>query len=91
MKAATLTANVVTLGGVPALSWSFGVRPFSSYDSGYYDRGGYEYMYSGPTNGGVFPLNNSVWGTANINGEIRALCPLSATRNGLDGRTTRGC
>lgn len=91
MKAATLTANVVTITGVPALSWSFGCTATSAaMIAGFYDRGGYDNMYSGPTNGGVFPLNNSVWGTADINGEIRALCPLSATRNGLDGRTTRG-
>ena len=40
--------------------------------------------------GGVFPLTNATWGTASINGETRALCPLSATRDGLDGRTTKG-
>ncbi len=36
------------------------------------------------------PLNNSVWGSIVINDETRKQCPLSATRNGLDGRTIRG-
>lgn len=91
MKSAALTANVVIISGVPALSWSFGCTATSAaMIAGYYDRNGYDNMYSGPTNGGIFPLSNSVWGTANINGETRALCPLSATSMGLDGRVTRG-
>ena len=57
---------------------------------GYYDNTGYPNMYTGPTNGGVFPMNNSAWGTTVINGESRALCPLSATRFGDDERSTRG-
>ena len=57
---------------------------------GYYDNTGYPNMYAGPTNGGVFPMSNAAWGTTVINGESRALCPLSATRLGLDGRTTKG-
>ncbi|MDO8929388.1 MAG: C39 family peptidase, partial [Bacteroidota bacterium] len=36
------------------------------------------------------PLNNAVWGNANINGEIWDLCPLGATMKNLDGRTTNG-
>jgi hypothetical protein len=39
-------------------------------------------MYTGPTTGGVMPLDNSAWGA----GE----CPLSATHNGYDGRTILG-
>ena len=35
-------------------------------------------------------MTNEIWGTAVINGVTFALCPLSATKNGLDGRTTRG-
>jgi hypothetical protein len=90
-KTAALTATTIILSDVPALSWSFGCTATSAaMAAGYYDRTGYSNMYAGPTNGGVFPLNNSSWGTAVINTEIRALCPLSATRNGLDGRTTRG-
>ena len=47
-------------------------------------------MYTGPTNGGVCPLDNSSWPDITINDENRHQCPLSATRNGLDGRTIRG-
>ena len=90
-KTAAITANTVMLDNVPALDWSFGCTATSAaMAAGYYDRHGYINMYTGPTNYGMFPLNNSSWGTTVINGETRALCPLSATMNGLDGRTTRG-
>lgn len=49
---------------------------------GWYDAHGYPHIYTGPTNGGVFPLNNGAWGS----GE----CPLSASHLGIDGRSTRG-
>jgi len=47
-------------------------------------------MYTGPANWGFMPMDNSSWGTVVINGETRDQCPLSATRNTVDGRTTRG-
>jgi len=50
---------------------------------GYYDNlADYPNMYAGPTNGGVFPMDNTAWGY----GE----CPLSATHMGYDDRATRG-
>ena len=54
---------------------------------GYLDRNGYPNMYTGPTNGGVFPLTNAVWGPSF---EGNGQCPLTASQNGLDGRTTKG-
>lgn len=88
---ATPTRSAVLLDYVPAFDWSFGCSATSaSMIAGYYDNNGYPDMYSGPTNNGFMPMNNSSWGYVMINGELRALCPLSATRNGLDGRTTRG-
>ena len=84
-------AGINVLSNVPALSWVFGCSPTSAAMMfGYYDNTGYPNMYTGPTNGGVFPMNNSAWGTTVINGESRALCPLSATRFGDDERSTRG-
>jgi len=75
----------------PSFSWSFGCSATAaSMAAGYYDNNGYPDMYNGPTNGGVCPMDNSSWPTVTINGESRDQCPLSATRNGLDGRTTRG-
>jgi len=77
---------------VPAFNWSFGCSATSAaMIAGYYDRAGYWNMYAGPTNGGVMPLNNSAWSDW-IDGcdATRHRCPLSATQNGLDGRTTNG-
>jgi len=80
-----------TISLVPAMTWVFGCSATSAAMMfGHYDNAGYPNMYTGPTNGGVFPMTNAIWGTVVINGEARALCPLSATRLGLDGRTTRG-
>jgi hypothetical protein len=52
---------------------------------------GYPYVYTGPTNYGVMPMDNSVWPDwVDSHGDTRHQCPLSATHNGLDGRTANG-
>ena len=74
---------VITLSKVPAFDWCYGCSATSAaMMAGYYDNNNYPNMYTGPTNGGVVPLNNSNWGQ----GE----CPLSATHMGFDGLATRG-
>ena len=84
-----LTAR--TIANVPAYDWSFGCTATSAaMIAGYYDNIGYPNLYTGPTNGGVAPMTNSSWGSVVINGELRSLCPISATMNGLDGRSSRG-
>ncbi len=91
LKKTETAAGINVLPNVPALSWSFGCSATSAAMMfGYYDNTAFPRMYTGPTNGGVFPMTNEPWGTALINEETRALCPLSATRMGLDGRTVRG-
>jgi hypothetical protein len=76
---------------VPAYDWSFGCSATSAaMIAAYYDRTSYPDMYTGPTNGGVMPLDNSVWPDWYDGYEWRNQCPLSATHNGLDGRATRG-
>ena len=87
------TRSAVTLSNVPAFDWSFGCSATSAaMAAGYYDNNGYPDMYTGPTNGGIMPMDNSSWGYVVINGETRAQCPLSATRNTVDGRSdTRPC
>lgn len=83
--------SAVTLPDMPAYDWSFGCSATSAaMIAAYFDRNGFPNLYTGPTNGGVMPLDNSSWGTRVINGETRSYCPLSATANGVDGRTTRG-
>lgn len=86
-----IAAGTNTISNVPALTWCFGCSATSAAMMfGHYDNSGYANMYAGPTNGGVFPMTNAIWGTVVINTETRALCPLSATRQGLDGRATKG-
>ena len=80
-----------TLSNVPAFYWSYGCSATSAAMLfGYYDRTGYSDMYTGPTNGGVCPLDNSVWGQTNWPSVICGECPLSATHNGIDGRAIKG-
>jgi hypothetical protein len=76
----------------PAFKWVFGCSAVSgAMIAGYYDRSGWPNMYAGPTNGGVIPLDDNSWPTwtdsasATYPGN-----PLIASKNGLDGRTTRG-
>ena len=80
---------------VPAYEWTFGCSATSaSMIAAYYDRLGFSNIYTGPTNGGVMPLDNSAWpswaGNPGDPYAPYAQCPLAASRNGLDGRTTRG-
>ena len=75
--------GVNILGNVPAFDWSYGCSATAAaMMMGYYDNVGLADMYTGPANGGVCPMNNSVWGS----GES----PLSATHQGIDGRVTKG-
>jgi hypothetical protein len=75
-----ISMGINPLTNVPAFDWSYGCSATAAAMLfGYYDNDGYHTnMYAGPTNGGVCPMENSVWGS----GE----CPLSATRANLDGR-----
>jgi hypothetical protein len=59
--------------------------------AGYYDRNGFSNMYTGPTDGGVMPLNNSSWGSwTDSNGDPYPNLPLAASHLGVDGRATKG-
>ena len=80
--------NVLT---VPAFNWVFGCSAVSgAMIAGYYDRSGWPNIYTGPTNGGVMPLNNSSWPTWSDGYDTYPNCPLIASKNGVDGRTSRG-
>jgi hypothetical protein len=84
------TRSSLLIACVPAFNWSFGCSATSAaMMAGYYDITGRTNMYAGPTNGGVMPLDNSAWPDVVLDG-TRHQCPLSATRNGLDGRSTNG-
>jgi len=76
---------------VPAFDWFMGCSATSgAMIAAYYDRNGYPNMYTGPGNGGVMPMTNDIWGTWNDGYDTYGQCPLTASRNGLDGRATRG-
>ena len=80
--------NIMT---VPAFNWVFGCSSVSgAMIAGYYDRNGYPNMYTGPTDGGVMPLNNSSWPTWSDGDKTYPNLPLAASHNGVDGRTTPG-
>ncbi len=76
---------------VPAYNWVFGCSAVSGgMIAAYYDRNGYDNMYTGPTNGGVMPLDNSTWGTWSDGVATYPNIPLSASHNGVDGRAILG-
>lgn len=78
--------------GVPAYIWSFGSSATAAaMIAAHHDRTVYPAIYTGQTNGGVMPMDNSVWPAwIDTNGDTQFQCPLSASHNGLDGRTTNG-
>jgi hypothetical protein len=85
-------AGAVKTLTVPAYNWVFGCSAVSgSMIAGYHDRNGYSNMYTGPTNGGVMPLDNSLWPTfTDVEPATYRNNPLVASKNGVDGRTIRG-
>lgn len=83
MPLATPNRSAVFVPNVPAFNWCYGCSATSgAMIAGSYDNNNYPNMYSGPGNGGLVPMTNSIWGY----GE----CPLSATHQGKDGLTVRG-
>jgi len=90
----TIRAGAVILTEVPTFRWVFGCSAVSgSMVAGYYDRSGYSDIYTGPTNGGVYPLvEYPTWGswTDNTPDGTYPNNPLIASHLGLDERTTKG-
>lgn len=86
------TADSVILADIPAFTWVFGSAAVSAaMIAGYYDRTGFSNIYTGPTNGGVVPLTDTLWGAwMDGAGVTYPNNPLAASKNGVDGRTTRG-
>ncbi len=78
-----------TLSNVPAYTWCYGcTATAASIMAAYYDNFGAPTVYTGPANGGVAPQTNTVWQTASQPDTDQ--CPLAASKNGVDGRSTRG-
>ena len=77
---------------VPAYRWVFGCSAVSAaMIAAYYDRNGYPNIYTGPTNGGVMPMDDSSWPEwTDVTGTPYPSVPLAASQKGVDGRTTRG-
>ncbi len=89
----TIVSNMpqtaVHLDQVPTSTWTYGCSATAAgMMFGYYDRSGYDQMYTGPTNGGVAPLENLGQGIGAT--PIAGSTSLIATQNGFDGRTTDG-
>jgi len=96
-QATTAVLEVIETGtsrilAVPAYDWYYGCSATSAaMIAAYHDRNGYGNLYTGPTNSGVMPLTSSTFGFwTDGDGDTYNQCPLTASRNGLDGRTTRG-
>lgn len=86
------TAEPVMLSNVPAYTWVFGSSAVSAaMIAGYYDNTGFPNLYTGPSNGGLSPLLDTIWPKW-TDGALREYPnnPLVASHNGLDGRVTRG-
>ncbi len=80
------------IANFPSFSWVFGSSAVSgAMIAGYYDRNGFPEMYTGPTDSGIMPLTDTSWPTwTDINSDTYPNNPLVASKNGVDGRTSRG-
>jgi len=80
MEPGEISELAVMLDDVPTSGWTYGCSPTAAgMIFGYYDRNGYAEMYTGPTNGGVAPLE-----------DLGVQTSLIASRKGRDGRQTEG-
>ena len=80
------------ISNFPSFDWVYGCSAVSAaMIATYYDRNGFPRMYTGQTNGGVYPLTDTGFGTwSDSYGDVYPKNPLVASKNGVDGRTTRG-
>ena len=86
-----IQAAGIVLLPVPAYDWVYGCSAVSgAMIAAYYDRNGYANIYSGPTNGGVMPMDNSSWPSWSDGYSTYPSLPLAASRQGVDGRITKG-
>ncbi len=81
-----------TIANFPSYDWVYGCSAVSAaMIAAYYDRGSYPNLYTGPTDNGRMPLTDTSWPVwYDSNNDDYPSNPLIASRNGLDGRTTRG-
>ena len=85
--------STVLIGNVPSSTWTYGCGPTAAgMLFGYYDRSGFPNMYTGPTNGGVCPMQGLGQGSKDQTGvtgyPVEGSCYIIATEIGLDGITT---
>jgi len=84
------TAGVI-LPDFPSFDWVFGCSAVSgAMIAGYYDRGAYPNMYTGPANGGIMPLTDTGWPTWSDGYDPYPNNPLIASHLGVDGLATKG-
>lgn len=77
------------LENTPGYTWCYGcTATATAMFAGYYDHFGADLCYTGPENGGVQPLTNTVWQTASQSDTD--MCPVAASKSGVDGRVTAG-
>ncbi|SJZ88804.1 hypothetical protein SAMN02745119_01915 [Trichlorobacter thiogenes] len=85
------TASASSSLTVPTYSWVFGCSAVSgAMIAGYYDRNGYPNIYTGPTESGVMPLTNASWPTWSDGVDLYPNNPLIASKDGVDGRSSKG-
>ncbi len=90
-QSAELDSNAITLVDFPSFSWMFGCSAVSAgMAATFYDNFGFSNMYTGPTNGGVYPITDSGWPLWWDGDKVYSANPLVASLGGVDGRTVRG-
>ncbi len=78
------------LPNVPSYTWCYGcTATAAAIIAAYYDSFGAPTTYTGPANGGVAPMTNTVWQGQSSQTDTD-MCPIAASKMGVDGRATRG-
>lgn len=83
--------TVRKIAKVPSFTWCYGCVPSAgAMLMGYYDNVGYPFMYAGPANNGLCPMNNERFWPDTFNNPNFGESPLAASHLGYDNRTIRG-
>ena len=87
----SLAEGDVVLPNFPDYAWNYGCTPTAAaMIAGWYDSHGFEHLYTGPSNNGVAPIDDSFWTPWTDGYKYYPANPISGSKMGHDGRESHG-
>ena len=87
----SLAEGDVVLPDFPDYAWNYGCTPTAAaMIAAWYDNHGFEHLYTGPSNNGNAPIDDSFWTNWSDGYRTYPGNPISGSKMGHDGRQTHG-